>query len=150
MGISHESLVSITEQFPEKTAEMKLYAEIEPPVTEEYLEALCEGDEDLKELFDEMLVYFYRYTRDVCEQESLKNEGITDNIEEIKRLDGPRTILHNTMIESVKIFARNLRKKGKDSSWIEGIDKKGRAGYAQLALLTTFREILSLNLDKTS
>lgn len=142
MNPSNERLLNrITDEFPVQVKSMDKYRDRVPPVTEDYLLGLCEGDPELIELFDDMIEYFYRYTRDVCEQEALKAEGIVENNEEIKRLDGPRTILHDTMIDSVKIFARNLQRKGKDSSWIADIDKKGRIGYANLALLTTLSDI---------
>ena len=143
MWFSHESLLhSISEEFPNQVEESKGFAEIEPAVREEYLYQICEGNESLTELLDEMIEYFYRYTRDACEQQSLIDQGLEENLEEIREKDGPRTTLHNAMIDSVKILARNLRQKGLDSAWIDKVDKKGRAGYAQLALSTTFRDIL--------
>lgn len=144
--MSREGLLNqIREEFPEQVRESSFYAEMEPAVREEYLYELCEGDESLENLFEEMIEYFYRYTRDVCEQESLIKKNIPENIEEIRSRDKDRTILHNAMIDSVKIFSRNLGVKGKDNSWIDGIDKGGRAGYAKLALLTTFLDILKPN-----
>lgn len=123
---------------------MAKYEDLKPPVEKEYLMSLCEGDAELTELFEEMVEYFYRYTRDVCMMESLKHEkdGIENNLEEIRNLDVQRTALHNAMIDSVKILVRNLGNKGKDVSWFSNIDKMGRTGYAQLALLTTFVDIL--------
>lgn len=145
MAFSGEILLnSIQEEFPEKAEEIKSF-EITPPVSAEYLLGLCEGDPELRELFDEMIEYFYRYTRDVCEQEMLIKKGMSENLEEIKEMDIKRTKLHNAMIDSVKILAKNLLRKGKDSLWIVPIDKNGRVGYAQLALLTTFVDILKSN-----
>ncbi|KND48932.1 MAG: hypothetical protein AB200_00700 [Parcubacteria bacterium C7867-005] len=147
MTFSQEDyLHGITGEFPTEVTEFKQeYAKIKPPVDKEFLAGLCEGDEDLQTAFEDMIEYFYRYTRDVCTQESLKHAGIQDNLEEIQAMEVPRRVLHNAMIESVKIFVRNLRKKGKDVSWATDIDKRGRAGYAQLALLTTFRDIMKAN-----
>lgn len=118
------------------------HPEIQPPVREEYLFELCGDNETLRELCEEMINYFYRYTYDVFRQEGLKKKGIDENLEEIQRLDAPRTALHNAMIESVQIFVRHLNKEGKDTSWFDDIDKKSRAGYAQFALLTTCLDIL--------
>jgi hypothetical protein len=95
-----------------------------------------------------MLGYFYRYTKDVCEQESLIRQDLHENLEEIREKDTARTALHDAMIDSVKIFARNLQKKGKDASWLDMIDKKGRAGYANLAFSFTFLDLLALNKNK--
>lgn len=142
MNPSNERLLhKITDEFPAQVKGMDKYREILPPISEQQLFDMCEGDPGMIELYDEMIEYFYRYTRDVCEQEALKHEGIVENNEEIIRRDGPRTLLHNTMIESVKIFARNLQKRGKDTSWLAAIDKKGRIGYASLALLITLAGI---------
>ena len=121
---------------------------IEPPVSETYLFGLCEGDEGLINLFDEMIEYFYRYTKDVCIQESLIKQDIQENLEEIQNMDSARTALHDAMIDSVKIFARNLRAKGRDTTWLDSIDKKNRVGYANMALLTTFHDILAINQNK--
>ncbi len=149
MNSHHEEILSeITGEFPAKVEEIKQFEGLEPPISETYLFSLCEGDVELIELFDQMIEYFYRYTRDVCEQESLIKQGVSENLEEIRSKDSARGALHNAMIDSVKIFARNLRAKGKDVSWIEPIDKKGRVGYANLALLMTFHDILALNRSK--
>ncbi len=137
-------LHEIASDFPEKLEEISEFREMKPPVSEEYLLELCGDDPELIELFEEMIEYFYRYTHDVCEQESLIKKGLDENLAEIQERDGPRTSLHNAMIDSVKILARNLVKRGKDGSWIAPIDKKSRAGYAQLALLTTFQDLLKV------
>lgn len=139
---SENILNTIAEEYPDKVEEMELYKEIKPPVDEEYLAELCGDSEVLKELFEDMVKYFYRYTYDVCAQESLKKEGIPENLERIREMDDPRSILHDAMIDSVRIFARALRKENKDTSWFDPIDSGGRAKYANLALLTTFLDIL--------
>jgi hypothetical protein len=143
MGISHERLLGeIEADFPQEIDKMKKYESIQPPVSKEYLYELCSGDEGLTEHLEEMLEYFYRYTHDACEQQSLISKGIEENLEEIREKDIPRTRLHDAMIDSVKILARNLGQKGKDISWFASIDKRARAGYAQLALSTTLLDIL--------
>lgn len=148
MNPKHESILqSITGEHPAQVEEMAKYESIKAPVSKEFLESLTQGDEGLRELYEEMIEYFYRYTKDVCIQESLKQEkdGLDKNLEEIRALDVQRSALHNAMIDSVKIFARNVANKGGDVSWFPDIDKKGRAGYAQLALLITFVDILNHN-----
>lgn len=147
MGISHEALLDgLDKDFHDKVEEAeKLYTRREPLVKEEYLFELCEGDQGLTELLEDMLEYFYRYTRDVCEQEALKSDDMQGNMEEIKALENPRTVLHNAMMDSVKILIRNLRKKGKDVSWAAPLDNAGREVYAWLAFQTTFLDILKRN-----
>ncbi len=149
MNPHHEEILnSITGEFPTKVEEIKELPKVEPPVSETYLFSLCEGDEGMMELFDEMIEYFYRYTKDVCVQESLIKQDLQENLEEIKSRDAARSALHDAMIDSVKIFVRNLRARGRDVSWVESIDRRGRTGYANLALLTTFHDLLALNRAK--
>jgi hypothetical protein len=144
MGISHENLLhDIESEFPNEVRELEAYKNTEPAVKEEYLYELCEGNEGLTELLEEMLEYFYRYTRDVCMMKSLiaEENGIQEHQEEIHERDRARTALHNTMIDSVNILVRNLREKGKDVAWFDTVDKPNRSWYARLALLTTFLDI---------
>jgi hypothetical protein len=151
MGIAHERLIhGIEEDYPNEVESMATMTQnegLKPLVAKEYLKELCGDDEELVGHFDDMIEYFYRYTRDVCAQEALKHDkdGLQSNLEEIRAMEEPRRVLHDAMIDSVKIFARNLATKGKDSSWITDIDKRGRVGYANLALLTTFVDILNQN-----
>ena len=147
-----EILENITAEYPTEVEGMKQYEKFKPVISKKELQVLCEGDEGLTELFDDMIEYFYRYTADVCAQESLKHEkdGIQKNMEEIRALEAPRGALHDAMIDSVKILVRNLVKKGKDVSWYQNIDKGGRIGYANLALLITFADILERNQSQES
>lgn len=151
MNPKHEALLhTITDEYPQEVEEMKLYAELQPIVSEEYLYELCADNEILTELIEDMITYFYRYTIDVCQQESLKKEGIPENLEEINRREDPRTALHNAMIDSVRILWRNMEKAGKDVAWTQALDKSwdlpidkvSRARYGKLALLTTFHDIV--------
>ncbi len=145
-------LNSITSEYPTEVEKMKGYEKLKPEISKAELQALCEGDEGLTELFDDMIEYFYRYTADVCAQESLKQEkdGIQKNMEEIRALEAPRGALHDAMIDSVKILVRNMVRKGKDVSWYQNIDKKGRIGYGNWALLITFSDILERNQSQES
>jgi hypothetical protein len=135
-------LEHIATEHADKLTPFYEHPEIQPPVKEEYLFELCGDNEFLKELCREMIEYFYRYTYDVCIQEGLKKKGIDDNLEEIQRMEAPRSALHNAMIDSVKIFVRALNKEGKDTSWFDDIDRKNRVGYAHFALLTTFYDVI--------
>jgi hypothetical protein len=140
-GSGLEILAHIAEEHPEGITQITEHPEIQPPVKEEYLLELCGDNEVLTELFEEMIHYFYRYTYDVCRQEGLK-KNMDENLEKIREMEAPRSALHNAMIDSVRIFMRALKKEGKDTSWFDPIDKKSRAGYAQLALLTTYLDII--------
>lgn len=142
MTFSHEEFINeITSEYPAQVKEAESGLD-HPPVSEAYLYELCGGEEGLLDTLEDMLEYFYRYTADVCYMQKLISEGVDENLEAIREKEGPRTALHNSMIDSVKIFVRQLREKGKDTSWITKIDKAGRTGYANLALSMTFSDIL--------
>lgn len=147
MGISHESILNeIESQYPEKISELEHifseHPELIPIISEDRLYELCDNDPESLELLEEMLEFFYRYTKDVCAQESLIKNGIEENLEQIHEMDKARTILHNAMIDSVRIFGRKVIQMKKDVTWYENLEKGGRAAYAKFALLTTFVDIL--------
>lgn len=110
----------------------------------ETLEGLCEDNETLKQLLNDMLDYSYRYVEDVFKMEAMTQKGIVgkDQAQDFAKVDQERTKLHNTMIDSVNIFSRALAREGKDNSWINPIYDGGRATYATFALVTTFRQYL--------
>lgn len=144
----HESLHHIVD---DRAAQVeKLSAELrelppQPHVTLEQLEALAQGNPELMELFEEMAEYFFRYYEDVAAYQETIAQGITDeNRLAFQEQDKARTRLHNTMIDSVRIFARALQKAGKDISWIANLEKSGRTAYANFALLIAHNEAVKL------
>lgn len=112
----------------------------------EFLENLCQDNETLKSLLDDMLDSCYRYTQDVFKMEQMVALGINDSAdaEEFSQIDKERTILHNTTIDNVNILSRALAKAGKDNSWVEPIYRGGRSAYSRFALATTFNQYLRL------
>lgn len=147
-GLADELLEKIDKEFHDTVAEQELffkeYPHLRPEKTEDQMRELCEGDETLEALLDEMIEYMHRYTVDVCEWNKMDRMVGTKDYDprEFVKLDTQRTILHDAMIDSVRIFSRNLAKAGKDNSWVESIDSKGRVGYAAFALKCTYAEII--------
>lgn len=143
-----EILRNVIEQYP---GELEQAEEIFGD-TEQYgpkaeiLQALCEGDETLEKLLEDMLDSCYRYTKDVFETERMVARGIEGDqqAEEYAALDKQRTLLHNATIDNVNILSRALAKAGKDNTWIEPIYSGGRPAYTRFALFTTFREYLKI------
>ena len=117
--------------------------EIEKPaVALEYLKSLCEGNQTLEKLLEEMVDYFYRYTATVCEYEEVLSGGVTE--EEVNKrfqdIEEIRGIIHNATIDSVNILSRALAKAGKDNSWIQDVSAS-RATYGKFALTTALSEL---------
>lgn len=119
------------------------HKELKPVISEQELEAMCEGHPDLEELLAEMLEYMYRYTADVCENEMLGKKLQRGEIEpeEFARSDEKRTSLHEAMMDSVNILSRALGRNNLDNTWI-GRLKGHRAHYARLALQITYAELI--------
>lgn len=122
-------------------------AKLQPPerlknsfVSLSELEAECASDEDLRELFDNMVDYCLRYTETVCRFEEIALEGGSAFTgEERDEIERARTLVHDTTIDSINILARTLRKKGTDVSWNEKL--LNRADFMKFAILTAFEVV---------
>lgn len=99
----------------------------------DWLKRECEGDPDLKELFEDMIRYCARYTKDVCDMEVNKPELIAKG--ELATADDARTRLHNTTVDSINILARQMSLRGKNSKWVE--DLTDRTKYGKFAIVLT-------------
>lgn len=153
--ISDELLDKIDREFHDTVEEQlhffKEYPQLRPEKTEGQMREMCEGNENLESLLEDMIEYMHRYTIDVCEWEKMDRIVGTKDYDpkEFAKLDAQRTILHEAMIDSVRIFSRNLAKAGKDNTWVESIDSKGRAGYASFALKCTYAEIIKRHQEES-
>lgn len=109
----------------------------------EQVKEICETDLDLKKYYDEMIEYFYRYTENVCEYNEILEGDLTDSEtnDSFQEIETFRKRLHDTMMDSVIILARLMNKKEKSGSWIEKLGNH-RVNFANLALATTYRELL--------
>lgn len=125
------------------------YEEFPIEITEERLEELCHGSEQLEGLKDELMSYCCRYMTDVLKMQEQLMQGIDDEdaAEKYKEQDDARTRLHNTVIDSFNILSRALAKEGRDNSWMAPLVHTGgdiRAGYKRLALLLAYRHYLKM------
>jgi len=106
---------------------------VKTAVSFDWLKRECEGDPDLKEVFDDTMKYCARYTKDVCDMEVNKPELIAKG--ELATADDARTRLHNATIDSINILARQMNFKGKDSRWVK--DLTDRTKYGKFAIVLT-------------
>ncbi len=111
---------------------------LSPIVSFENIERSCSGNETLEHLYAEMVDYCERYTETVARFQELILRGVDfENRETKEWIDGERKSVHDAMIDSVNILARNLAKEGKDASWITRFGKS-RAAYGNFALQNTY------------
>lgn len=109
-----------------------------PLVSVEELERICEGNEDLQVLLQEMLDSCARYTETVCrfEEIALKDRSETIESGDMEEIDTLRRRTHNAMIDSVNILARNLTKQGKGAPWARALSDRSK--HAKFAITLTF------------
>ncbi len=117
-------------------------------ISPQELRDLCEGDELLEALMEDVSDYSIRYAQDVWEMDELIKRYKDGELskeewkEEMSNADADRTRLHNALIDSVAILPRNMRKKEVDNSWIKGFtDGTGslaRASCGTFAFMVLF------------
>ncbi len=104
------------------------------------LEAECASDENLRMLFESMEQYCLRYTETVCRFEELaakaSEEGLPFSGEERDEIEKLRTGVHDATIDSINALARQLKERGKDSSWVGKL--LNRTVYMKFAIQTAF------------
>lgn len=124
------------------------YGNLEPAISPEKLQELCEGDSVLERCLEGMFTYVNRYAHDVysmmIEQMELseKRENGEDSPEDfqaLKETDERRHHLHNALMDSINLLSRELAKREKDNEWMRDFAHEGRAGYARFALLTFYK-----------
>lgn len=118
------------------------------PISLKELEEMSGGDESLKKIFRDMILYCLRYTEDVFIMDRLNTVPVSDRDEswrnEYETTDTRRSTLHNTTIDSINIFSRTLRECGKSNEWLREVAKNGRPGYAGFAIALALEYYLSL------
>ena len=129
-------------KFPKEVSE-KVESEyrLKPIVNLDYLEALCEGNETLKELLKEMLNYCYRYTETTIRfHQALQELDNPEKAKERAELDLETKTVHDATIDSINIFSRALARNGKDNSWMEKVGQH-RSAYAKFVFTLVFDEL---------
>jgi len=114
---------------------------LKPVVDLAYLESLCEGNELLENLLQEMLNYCYRYTEtSIRFRQALQELDNPEKAKERAELDEETRTVHNAAIDSINLFSRELAKAGKDNSWMEKVAGH-RAYYAKFIFTLVFDEL---------
>lgn len=115
-----------------------------PFVSLEQLEADCQGDENLHELFEAMVHACLRYAETVCEFKQIILQGL-DTAEERRLIEDRRTRVHDATIASINIFGRQLRRAGGNVEWLASLRQSGledRSKYAAFAIGSAFELLL--------
>ena len=115
-----------------------------PFVTFESLESLCQGNETLEYCLHEMVIHSLRYTETVCKFEQIVKRGQASNEDGMrKEIESLRTAVHDSTIDSINLLSRNLKKAGKDNSWINLLVTGNRPAYMLFAMAIAFEVVLT-------
>jgi hypothetical protein len=108
-------------------------------VTVEALERQCKGNKELEDLLQQTLEQCARYAESIFEfsQVVMRGTELREN-GEFQAADLSRKRVHDSTIDSINIFARQLKKAGRDSSWIAKLSPMGRAAYTKFTLLVAY------------
>lgn len=114
-----------------------------PKISIEELEALCDGDEELLELFHAMIKSCLDYTITVARWQQERNNSGGYGTEELKDADLLRGSTHDRTIADINLFGRSLGRFGKDNRWMDedGMDGRNRAAYGKFALILTLSRL---------
>ncbi len=103
------------------------------------LEQQCSGNEILEGLLKDMFDMSVRYTETVCRFEiAVSSDDMLDKVS----ADVTRHNTHEATMVSINVLARNLKRFGHDSSWINAVSVSGRAGYGKFAITTAFELLM--------
>lgn len=114
-----------------------------PIISIDELKALCEDDEDLKEILQDMIKSCLKYTITIAEWKDAQEKDAGQHTDEFHDMDKLRTQDHDAAIRDINIFSRLLRQKGKDNSFMDkgGMDGKNRAAYWKFAVTLSLSRI---------
>ncbi|HTK32990.1 MAG TPA: hypothetical protein VL335_00375, partial [Candidatus Paceibacterota bacterium] len=70
------------------------------------------------------------------EGQKANEDGQREEIEHV------RSTIHNSTIDAINVLSRNLKKAGKDNSWISKLNGN-RAAYGKFAILIAFEAVLT-------
>lgn len=109
------------------------------------LEAECQGNENLELCLNEVLSHSLRYAETVCRFEQIVlGEGQKANEDgQREEIELVRSTVHDSTIDAINILSRNLKKAGKDNSWISKLASVGRPAYGKFAILIAFEAVLT-------
>ncbi len=136
--------------YPQEVAEVEERFKKNPRYFETFqdvdsLKTLVEGDPLLQKLCENVVENAYRYTEILFEFNSLISGNPEDRkqAEEWSHLDTIRKVCHDALIDSVAIFSRNLRSKGRNNEIFQKLgSKENRVAYGNFALGLTYKELI--------
>ena len=141
MTISNEEMKAVAPDVPAKAQERRGITN--PFISLQSLEALCLGNETLEFCLREVVLISLRYTETVCRFEQIVLRGQASNEDDSrKEIETLRTAVHDSCIDSINVLSRNLKKAGKDNSWMKQVIAGNRPAYAKFAILTAFEVAL--------
>ncbi len=130
----------LTDQKVKNASEESLKKFIDSEVSVDYLESLVLGNEDLVEVFEEMVINCLRYTETVCKFEIILMNDDEDR-DKLIEIDNIRKTVHDVTIDSINILARSLRNQNLDVEWVDKFSGN-RAAYGRFAISLAFEKIL--------
>ncbi len=117
----------------------------------EEIEKDCLGDEQLEKYFSKLKSHCYKYTEVVCQFNQLFNNYQAGELSEeeyrdnFKNIDQTRHFIHNATIDAFNILARLMKRKGKNSEWIQILTQGGRIAYGKYAMEKTILDLIEFN-----
>ena len=152
-----ESYDPKSQGMPESMGEKfeKKFEGIEPPITEAELRAECEAYPELVRLIDDMLDYSARYVEDVWKMDAMiqRRDEYTSTEEwqqAWSKVDGDRSRLHNTLIDSIAILSRNMNERELDIEWVRALAPAGtleRSYCGRFAIMLMFQRYRNFKLS---
>lgn len=113
-------------------------AVINPFITLQSLESLCQGNETLDYCLHEMVIDCLRYAQTICRYKQVVLRGQVSNEDDARKdIEILRTAIHDATMDSINLLVRNLKKAGKETPWISMM-MGNRAAYGKFALLIAF------------
>jgi hypothetical protein len=120
-----------------------------PYITLHELECLCQGNETLEFCLEDMVNYSMRYAETVCRFEQIIARGQKSNVDGTrKEIEHTRSTIHDSTIDAINIFSRELKNSGKDNRWLLPIMLGSRAGYGKFAILLAFEAVAEARLTE--
>jgi hypothetical protein len=146
MGEIYENAPNVVEKA--ESIEKKDY--INPYISLKELRECCNGNAELMEQIDRVVLSSLRYTETVIRFEEIirQEKGRDESAEARKEIEEIRTRTHNVVIDDINILSRMFKNSGIDNSWIDIISNNGRPGYMKFAILLAFEAISTTLLNK--
>lgn len=142
MTISEQEIQAFGPDVPAKAEEKRGFKN--PFITLQGLNSLCESDEALDYCLHEVVIHSLRYTETICRFEQIVARGQVSNEDGTrKEIEKLRTAVHDSTMSSINLLARNMKRAGKDTTWVSKVTANSRASYALFAMMVAFEAALN-------